>query len=64
MFAYELGCGTGTAALPEVFDNNYLLQIGLGENRNDWRKACNVPQLIEDDSEHAKFRLRRDAKLK
>ena len=64
VFAYELGCGTGTAALPEVFDNNYLLQIGLGENRNDWRKACNVPQLIEDDSEHAKFRLRRDAKLK
>lgn len=64
VFAYELGGGSGTAALPEVFDHNYLLQIGLGENRNDWRKACNVPQLIEEDTEHAKFRMRRDAKLK
>ena len=64
VFAYELGCGSGTAALPETFDHPYLLQIGLGDNRNDWRKACNVPQLIEEDSEHAKFRLRRDAKIK
>ncbi len=64
VFAYELGCGTGTAALPEIFDHNYLLQIGLGENRNDWRKACNVPQRIEEDGEHAKFRMRRDAKVK
>jgi HD-like signal output (HDOD) protein len=64
VFAYELGCGSATAALPEVFDHNYLLQIGLGENRNDWRKACNVPQRIEEDSEHAKFRMRRDAKIK
>ena len=64
VFAYELGCGTGTAALPEIFDHNYLLQIGLGENRNDWRKTCNVPQRIEEDGEHAKFRMRRDAKIK
>jgi HD-like signal output (HDOD) protein len=64
VFAYELGCGTGTSALPEVFDHPYLIQIGLGDNRNDWRKACNVPQRIEEDAEHAKFRMRRDAKIK
>jgi len=63
VFAYELGCGTGSSALPETFDHYYLLQIGLGDNRNDWRKACNVPQRIEEDAEHAKFRLRRDAKV-
>jgi HD-like signal output (HDOD) protein len=64
VFAYEVGCGSGTAALPETFDHPYLLQIGLGDNRNDWRKACNVPQRIEEDAEHAKFRMRRDAKIK
>ena len=64
VFAYELGCGTGTAALPETFDHDYLLQIGLGESRNDWRKACKVPQRIEEDAEHARFRMRRDSKIK
>ena len=64
VFAYELGCGSGTNALPEVFDHPYLLQIGLGDNRNEWRKACNVPHRPEEDAEHAKFKLRRDAKRK
>ncbi len=62
VFAYELGCGSGTNALPETFDHPYLIQIGLGATRNDWRKACNVPHRAEEDAEHAKFRIRHDAK--
>lgn len=64
VFAYELGCGGGMVGLSETFDHPYLLQIGLGDNRNNWRRACNVPQRIEEDAEHAKFRMRRDAKVK
>lgn len=63
VFSYELGCGSQSSSLPEALDHNYLLQIGLGDCRNDWRKVCNVPQRIEEDSEHAKFRLRREAKV-
>ena len=63
VFAYELGCGSQKASLPEVLDHEYLIQVGLGDNRNDWRKACNIPQRIEEDAEHAKIRLRIESKI-
>ncbi len=63
VFAYESGTGTGTAALPERFDHEYLLQIELGERRNDWRKACGLPLKQEEDVEHARIRLRCEAKV-
>lgn len=62
VFAYELGCGTGGSALPEKFDHAYLDQIDLGDRRNEWRKACNVPAKQEEDGEYARLRARRAAK--
>lgn len=63
VFADEAGCGTGGSALPERFDHAYLDQIGMGDRRNDWRKACNLPAKQEEDSEHALCRARRAAKI-
>lgn len=63
VFAYELGCGTGGSALPEQFDHAYLDQMDLGDRRNDWRKACNLPAKQEEDAEHARLRARRAAKI-
>jgi HD-like signal output (HDOD) protein len=63
VFAYESGTGTGTAALPERFDHEYLLQIERGDRRNDWRKACGLPLRQEEDAEHARIRLRCEAKV-
>ena len=63
VFAYEMGCGSGGSALPEKFDHAYLDQIELGDRRNDWRKACNIPAKQEEDSEHARLRARRAAKI-
>lgn len=62
VFAYELGRGPGTAALPEKFDHGYLDQIALGDRRNDWRLACDIPVKREEDMEHAVLRARRAAK--
>lgn len=63
VFAYELGCGTGGSALPEQFDHAYLEQIGLGDRRNDWRKACKLPEKPAEDAEVARLRVRRAAKI-
>lgn len=63
VFAYELGCGAGGSALPEEFDHGYLDQIDLGDRRNDWRKACNVPTKQDEDAKHARLRARREAKI-
>lgn len=63
VFAYEIGSGSGSGALPEIFDHHYLDQIELGDRRNDWRKACNLPAKQEEDGEHAKLRARRASKI-
>lgn len=63
IFAYEMGCGSGGNALPEKFDHAYLDQIGLGDRRNDWRKACNIPEKLEEDAEQARCRAKRAAKI-
>ena len=63
VFAYEMGAGSQKSSLPETLSHEYLIQIGLGNNRNDWRKACNIPQRIEEDAEHTKIRLRIEAKI-
>lgn len=63
VFAYEMGCGTGTQALPENFDHNYLLKIGLGECRNKWRETCGLEPRQDEDAEYKRVRLRRDAKM-
>jgi HD-like signal output (HDOD) protein len=63
VFAGEMGCGGGGNAMPVKFDHTYLDQVGLGDRRNDWRKACNLPARQEEDSEHAICRARRAAKI-
>jgi HD-like signal output (HDOD) protein len=63
VFAYEMGCGPGTEALPENFDHNYLLKIGLGECRNKWRESCGLEPRQDEDAEYKRVRLRRDAKI-
>jgi HD-like signal output (HDOD) protein len=63
VFAGEMGCGSSSKGLPEKFDHAYLDQVGLGDRRNDWRKACNLPARQEEDSEYAICRARRAAKI-
>lgn len=67
VFAYEMGCSTGTQALPEnfdhSFDHSYLLKIGLGECRNKWRETCGLAPRQDEDDEYKRIRLRRDAKI-
>ncbi len=61
VFAYEMNGKTdGTA---ERFDHDYLLGIGLGEQRNVWRETCGLPIKEEEDAEHKRVRIRHEAKL-
>lgn len=56
VFAYELASGAQRDAIPVTFDHQYLEQIQLGDHRNDWRKACQLPARLEEDAVHARFR--------
>jgi len=60
IFACEMAAGSD--GLPDSFDHEYLLQIGLGESRSKWRETCGLPLKPEEEAEHKRVQLRRAAK--
>lgn len=61
VFSYEMAHGTAEAA--ELFDHDYLLQIGLGDRRNHWRETCGLPEKEDEEAEHKRARVRRESKM-
>lgn len=61
VFSAEMG--SVNAETVEGFDHEYLLQVGLGDRRNDWRETCGLAAREDEDAEHKRARLRLEAKL-